>query len=72
MRATPASDGTAQQCEEREQLIARFAKARHYARQHLAHALEGREGSAGRVGIGRIDDPAEVVADLRERSLRTL
>ncbi len=57
--------------EEREEFVAAFPQARHHAGAALGpRALEGREGGAGSVTIRSVDDPMEVVANVRERVLR--
>jgi hypothetical protein len=60
------------EAKEREEFVAAFSKARHHARAALGPcALENRVGGAGGVATGGIDDPMEVVANVRERVLRS-
>ena len=57
--------------EEREQFVTAFPQARYDARTPLApRALEGRVCGAGGVGIRRVDDAMEVVANLGQGMLR--
>jgi len=54
--------------EEREQFVAAFPKTHHQAWAALGPlSLKGRVGGAGGVGISRVDDAMEVVADLGQR-----
>src|SRR5437667_4977492 len=57
--------------EEREQFVAAFPKAHHHAWAALGPlSLKGRVSGAGGVGISRVDDAMEVVADLGQRMFR--
>jgi len=57
--------------EEREELVAALAQARHDAGAALGPcALEGGVRRAGRIGGGRVHDPMKVVADRGESVLR--